>query len=1012
MTKCTCRRFMVSVLSFIPFWVANGVVASPGETKCLISLPHHGIVIDGKLNDWDLSSPIVISRDTAFTLNGSIKSDTDLKGQVYSNYDNATLFLSVQIQDDNVVGPFSGGEIWKNDAVEFWLDCRLDAVTNTMNDDDYQLVFSYTSGNKPVAQPQMVVFRNNKNAYLYAGTQFAAQKTEKGYLLEIGIPLDALEGLSPKPGTAIGFNVSLCDSDPPSEFSRLLWSGKVEVNPLDFGTLVFGKVENEPLHRLLDTIQYQRNQASAKDTNSAPASAPYQGPPKIIHVGPNNENMERGGKFELTVDLKAEYDNPYDFEDLSLQAEFTTPGGKKILVDGFYYQHYKLYIGTKRGDWIRPIETPVWKIRFTPTEVGRYGYVVTVKDKKGRSAKTPARQFISTESERPGFLRVSKTDPYYLEFDNGKPFFGIGYGAKTWQITSTDIMRYKHYLSQLAYFGGNYLSVDLQTHGESPFDLETLQTGLGRYSLLNSFKFDYVVEAAGKRGIYIIPCLNQTAVAESNFWNDCRFNQKNGGPCRLPKDYFTDPKVLKLTRQRLRYIVARWGYSSHILGWELFNEVNYTDGFQKNRKSVREWHRDMAAYLKKIDPNKHLVSTSFGSSLLVEDPEIWKLPEIDFMATHRYPQVMTGNLRKMLQYKLQYKKPNLGGECGLSASLCGKAQEIDPEGISLHNGIWVSALSHGAGNVLSWWNAEQLDPLDLYDHYRAFANYAEGIPWTTEAFKDIQPRAVRPNQDKQWSDFRMDGDKSWSKPQTGQFRVENGLIWAITRRINPESADPNLLDNSNEELVKEIPGILFGQDNLPFKQDLTFSVNNPHHPTTVEIQLSAVEKGGTTLEFLLNGQAVKSLNLQDRDQKNNPSANEVNETVILPLAVGSNELTIRNQGRGWASLKSIILQKVTREIAVEDVIILGLQGKTTTLLWLQNAQNSWYLRWKDKTPLRTIDNISVSIPDMPEGNYQIEWWDTYKGKIFKKENLSSKERILTLFPPPFIKDIACKIKID
>ncbi|MFA5865434.1 MAG: DUF5060 domain-containing protein [Phycisphaerae bacterium] len=750
---------------------------------------------------------------------------------------------------------------------------------------------------------------------------------------------------------------------------------------------------------------------SAENKDLVSESAPYQGPPNIIQVSPNNDNIERWSKFELTVTLKAEYSNPYDFEDLSLQAEFTTPGGKKVLVDGFYYQPYQLYIGTTRkGDWIKPIETPIWKIRFTPTEIGRYEYVVIVKDKKGRSAKTPVTQFTPTESDRSGFLRVSKTDPYYLEFDNGKPFFGIGYGTHLWHTTSTDIMQYKHYLNQLAYFGCNYTSVNLQTVGECPFEIETNQTGLGRYSQLSSFKFDYVVEAAAKRGIHIIPCLNQTAVAQSDFWNGCRFNQRNGGPCLRPEDYFTNPKMMKLTRQRLRYIVARWGYSPNILGWELFNEVNYTDGFQKNIKSVREWHRDMAAYLKKINPNKHLVTTTFGSSLLVEDPEIWKLPEIDYIVTHRYPQVMTGNLRTMLQYKLQYKKPNLGGEVAFSASLCGQAQTIDPEGISLHNSIWVSAFSHAAGTVLFWFATEYHDPLDLYDHYRAFANYAEGIPWTTQGFKDIVLRAIQPNQNDQWLDLRLNCNQSWSKPETGQFRVENGLIWAITRRINPKSVDPKLFDTSNEELVKEIPGILFGQDNLSLKQDLTLSIDNPHHPTTVEVQLSAVEKGGTKLEFLMNGQAIKTLNLQDRDQKNNPSATELSETVILPLVVGGNELTIRNQGRGWASLKSIILKKATREIAVENVIILGLQGKTTTLLWLQNAQNAWYFRWKDKTPLRTIDNISISIPNMPDGNYQIEWWDTYKGKTFKKESVHSKDNTLIVVPPPFTKDIACKIK--
>ena len=46
---------------------------------------------------------------------------------------------------------------------------------------------------------------------------------------------------------------------------------------------------------------------------------------------------------------------------------------------------------------------------------------------------------------------------------------------------------------------------------------------------------------------------------------------------------------------------------------------------------VVAWHREMGAYLKKIDPYQHLVTSSFSGSAY---PELWTIPEIDFSQSH------------------------------------------------------------------------------------------------------------------------------------------------------------------------------------------------------------------------------------------------------------------------------------------------------------------------------------------------------------------------------------------
>ena len=41
-------------------------------------------------------------------------------------------------------------------------------------------------------------------------------------------------------------------------------------------------------------------------------------------------------------------------------------------------------------------------------------------------------------------------------------------------------------------------------------------------------------------------------------------------------DFFTDVRAKADYKNRLRYLVARYGYSTSVFAWEFFNEVCYT----------------------------------------------------------------------------------------------------------------------------------------------------------------------------------------------------------------------------------------------------------------------------------------------------------------------------------------------------------------------------------------------------------------------------------------------------
>ena len=62
-------------------------------------------------------------------------------------------------------------------------------------------------------------------------------------------------------------------------------------------------------------------------------------------------------------------------------------------------------------------------------------------------------------------------------------------------------------------------------------------------------------------------------------------------------------EAIQHARNLLRYVVARWGYSTHVAAWEYFNEMD------PGRPTDRFYH-ELGEYLEQIDVYGHLRSTS------------------------------------------------------------------------------------------------------------------------------------------------------------------------------------------------------------------------------------------------------------------------------------------------------------------------------------------------------------------------------------------------------------------
>jgi hypothetical protein len=264
------------------------------------------------------------------------------------------------------------------------------------------------------------------------------------------------------------------------------------------------------------------------------------------------------------------------------------------------------------------------------------------------------------------------------------------------------------------------------------FPLETQITGLGRYDLASAWRLDKVAELCEELDIYWQLTSEMVVwwkLRHPHRWKRNPYNAANGGPCINPADYLVSPDAKELVQRRLRYNVARWGWTTKLVAWELWNEVDNLDGFEPD--SNAEWHREMASYLKSIDPWKHLITTSW------RDPQMFALPQIDIVQAHSYFPAEAD----AAQYSLQdsdhlmrpYNKPFFFGEQGISLPA-----SVDPKGKHFHDCLWATTMSGAAGTGLYWWWHNYIEPYDLYRHYTALASFVEDIDWPAHSWRAVK----------------------------------------------------------------------------------------------------------------------------------------------------------------------------------------------------------------------------------------------------------------------------------
>ncbi len=487
--------------------------------------------------------------------------------------------------------------------------------------------------------------------------------------------------------------------------------------------------------------------------------------------------------------------NPYNPDQISIEAVFTSPTGNNRTIYGFFYREYTRPApsSTPINDKWAEVQTPYqWRIRFSPDYIGS-NWTATIK------VVSPASQFpplqviginfdcISYPNNK-GYLAL-ETNNIYLKHSDGTPFFAIGMNipypyAYYWgydpntgidhnnpilepsitnQITNSynsipqrvcSPSLYKKnldYMQNLLLNGGNYVRV-----GIAPWAYAIEWDKLGNYDKRqpHAWELDKVFEKAHNNGqpnqLYIQLFIEDGGKFGFNSafgvpyynWPDNPYNNLfNGGltPGMVhPEDFFNISNIdgVSLYKKRLRYFMARWGYSINLGVIDFLSEpdgfgvcnlkdildpqnaafnvtctaYNSAHSYQSSltmRINVNNWLSLMIDYIKTSTSSGGLGYHNFlfGANYAggwQNDNNLYKNNKVDIIGPHYYNDSRNINFARAADLNYyrniqQISKPHIFGEIGPEVGDIYGCTDID-----FHGSIWATALSGSFGTGLDW----------------------------------------------------------------------------------------------------------------------------------------------------------------------------------------------------------------------------------------------------------------------------------------------------------------------
>lgn len=397
--------------------------------------------------------------------------------------------------------------------------------------------------------------------------------------------------------------------------------------------------------------------------------------------------------------------NPYLEWEIRVYAEFMNDsiGIDPIIVDGFYTKQFKSWnvknLPTPKdgdmysdheynslGGWNERPTNYSFRVRFAPPKTGEWKTRIKIVVGGKETMASEWLTFNVIESENPGYISIGENRRYLSH--NNKTFFPIGCNLP-WpesdkindpqlvdNLSFTDdngtyyegnegykenfciprvYEKYRDVMTQMADNGANYFRMIMYP---SATDIEWEKIGNYTKRLAMAQELDSILSLAEAKDLFIhwnMQIHYSFQFSKYAYYRVWAWDSHNDGypfaykaliNSNNPIDFFSNEEAKKYYKQRLRYILARWGYSTNIGVFEMFSEISNVGSLQadnadfyrsgENWKLSNQWQKEMAAYIKSQYNGKiHLLTASYAGEV-AKDDDIFEDPNLDVITSNIY----------------------------------------------------------------------------------------------------------------------------------------------------------------------------------------------------------------------------------------------------------------------------------------------------------------------------------------------------------------------------------------
>lgn len=699
--------------------------------------------------------------------------------------------------------------------------------------------------------------------------------------------------------------------------------------------------------------------------------------PKISNIKVPSETLSRYDLYEITFQLDATYTNPFDPDDICVDGVFVYPSGKQVTIPAFFIEPMETLREEKTLMTYNPTGykitgEPEWRIRFSGDEAGQYSFYITARDSKGQTCTTQSYVFALNKGTNKGYVDISKNNPSILiNSGDGSPYYGSGTNM-AWvrsQFTKNpEHLSYNYFIKQAT--GKTNMTRVWMCHWAWLEWMPAVEkssssysyAGLGYYNQCISAAFDEIINMCEDSGMRIVLCTedNDEHGNDQDYdgWNYNPYHIKNGGFVSTTTQYFRSAEVRQQYKKRLRYILARWGYSSALFSINMWNDMQAPND-------------DIVDYLKELRDYAHTITDGWRPLLYGSNYKMEANAVLDYT---------TQSIRSF-----DGTKPDVYNECYASGDRLFYKD-------TLRNTIWKDLCDGAAATMI--WSHDDVDETGSWDVFRNVLDFTADFPFdTVGTFQSGEAKL---------SAATPDSDNLALSTAISITDYGDVAQWGAKATSNEFDVDESASGMFLHGYVKKLYG---NKANVsPWRNPPTFIVDAPYGG---EVVFYIDEIGGGTNEFTVKINGKTALKKTLSGGRRYTTAEEQYTTV--KLMQGENRVTIDNTGMDWINVAKIYFI-LNVETPAEMITAHTHVGDSAAIVYLENQTYSEVnQKILGKTPTNFSD-ISFTLEGLKEdGSYGLYPFNPETGEYGEIKEVTVVDGKVDIQIPRIEKDYAVKL---